>query len=342
MESLIPPSHPDGLAPPPPQPPYVDPGTGALVLSRYADVLAAFADQRLWPVSAKGDDLASERDAHGSLLERGAVRDALSTARLAEWQQQIAVFARERLAQLPTHGAIELLGDFAKPVCLSLALSVTDANPADRARLAELGEQIFAGTGEPDDSPLTANRATAELTRYFEHAAVPMAQQTFLGISQTLPRLLANGWLALFQHAGEVARLRAEPKLIAHAVEELLRYAGIIPRLFRKAQDEVAVAGVPLATGARVTLMVASANRDPEKFADPDRLDVSRRATGQLQLGIGRSSCAGARLIRMANGVAIREMLDATTDITVTSAVRWHTGSGFCWPTSVEVAFKRR
>jgi cytochrome P450 len=169
-----------------------------------------------------------------------------------------------------------------------------------------------------------------------------MAQSTFVGVSQTLPRLLVNGWLALFEHPAEVARLRTNPELMASSVEELLRYAGIIPKLYRKARQPLEVAGIQLAAGDRVTLMVASANRDPEKFADPNRLDVSRRAVGQLTLGIGHNSCAGARLIRTANAVAIGAMLNAFSDVRVTGTIPWSDASGFRWPSSVHASFRRR
>jgi len=333
----------DGLEPPPPAAPYFDAARGVWVLSRYADVLAAFRDSRLLPVSSGGEDHGNARDDRGSLLERGAVRDGLSTSNLAEWQRQMAGLADATLERLPTDRPVDLLQEFAKPWCMSLALMVTGAGESDRKQLGELGDNVFSGTGEPKQSPqkLAAAAAVAELESYFQTSPVPMAQPTFVGVSQTLPRLLVNGWLALFRHPAEVARLRTEPELMSHAVEELLRYAGIIPRLFRKARVDADLGVVKIAAGERADLMIASANRDPEKFPAPALLDVSRRATGQLALGIGHNSCAGARLIRMANGVAIGSLLKTFGDVTVTGAVQWRTGSGFCWPASVHFSLRR-
>jgi cytochrome P450 len=169
---------------------------------------------------------------------------------------------------------------------------------------------------------------------------MPRASSTFSGTVETLPRLLANAWLALFQHPAEVARLRADPGLMPLAVEELLRYAGIIPRLFRKATTDVEVGSLRLAVGDRVTLMIASANRDPEQFPDPDRVDVSRPATGQLSLGIGRCSCAGARLVRMALSVSIATILGTFEHIGVSDTIRWQ-DDHLCWPLSVPVTLQR-
>ena len=333
----------DGLSPPPPGDAYFDRDTGAWILSRYADVLAAFRDARLYPVGPRGEDQGDTRDKNGVLHLRHEVQDALSTDKVAEWQRAMESLVDRSLDSVNVDQSHDLLEAFAKPWCMSLALTVTDADVADRPLLSDLGRQVFAGTGELPESPLKASAAAAtdELKRYFESSSHPMAEATFIGISQTLPRLLVNGWLALFRVPTEASRLRDEPHLMPCAVEELLRYAGIIPALYRKAREDVRIGTVRIAAGDRVHLMIASANRDPEKYPDPDRLDVSRRATGQLALGIGRSSCAGARVIRMANGVALGAILRTFSAVDIVNSTLWRTGSGFCWPASVHVALRR-
>ena len=101
-----------------------------------------------------------------------------------------------------------------------------------------------------------------------------------------------------------IARLRAHPELLPGAIEELLRYAGIVRRVFRRATANVDLGGVRIAEGELAVLMLASANRDPEQFPDPDRLDLTRPITSHVALGTGRNSCVGAMLIRMAASVA--------------------------------------
>jgi cytochrome P450 len=251
--------------------------------------------------------------------------------------------AEDLVGRLPTDRSVDLLQHFAMPWCLRLGLTVTRASPGDAERLSKLTDLAFWGTGLRRRAFLRrrrAARAVAELQRYFAASTVPLAQSTFLGIVQTLPRLLASGWLALFRHPAEVARLRADPGLMPLAVEELLRYAGIIPRLFRKATTDVDLGPLRLAVGERVTLMVASANRDPEHFPDPDRVDLSRPATGQLSLGIGRCSCAGARLVRMAFSVSITTILATFQRVGVTEEIRWQ-DDHLCWPRSVPVTLRR-
>ena len=328
--------------PPPPRAPYFDADAGAWVLSRYADVFSVFRDSRLWPVSSRGDDDGHGRNGNGALTERARVRDQVFAA-MPDLQRDMERSAATFIDSFDTNRPIELLHEFARPWCLSVAMSLTGVDLADCETLDAIGARVFAGTAAPRDSAERedARNAVSELEKYFADCRIPMAQSTFVGVSQTLPRLLVNGWLALFEHPGEVARLRSNPDLMALAVEELLRFAGIVSMLYRKARQPIEIAGLGLAAGDRVTLMINSANRDPEKFADPDRLDVSRRAVGQLTLGIGHNSCAGARLIRTANGVAIGAMLNAFSDMRVTGTIPWCGASGSRWPSSVHVLFRR-
>ena len=161
------------------------------------------------------------------------------------------------------------------------------ADPADRDLLADLGGRVFAATGESENGAVRENAAsaTAELERIFEAAPLPMAEPTFVALSQALPHLLASAWLALVRHPAEFARLRACPDLAAGAIEELLRYSGIVRRVFRRATANVDLGGVNIAQGDLVVLNLASANRDPEQFPDPNRLDIARPVDRSCRAG---------------------------------------------------------
>ncbi len=152
--------------------------------------------------------------------------------------------------------------------------------------------------------------ANAKLKQLDRSGAMPLGKSVFLGTSQTVPLFAANAWLALFRHPGELARLQAQPSLMATAVEELLRYAGVVHTLFREATADVALDGVRVVQGQRVILKLASANRDPMQFPEPDRLDLGRRVLGQLGLGGGSHSCLGALLVRIAARIAIKAFVD--------------------------------
>ena len=332
------------MTPPKPEPPRFDPAQNAWVLSRYADVCAALRDPHLWPVGGKREIQPDARDDAGRLKQRADMLDALSASRIEAWRPQLEALTRNALDHLPTSRAVDLLGEFTLPWGLSLGMLVTGADPADARRLSDLGSRVFAATGASrEDTELRADAAaaTAELDRIFEAGPIPMGEPAFVALSQTLPRLLAAAWLALVRHPDQFAWLRAHPAQLPGAVEELLRYAGIVRRVFRRATANVDLGGVTIAAGDLMVLMLASANRDPEQFPDPDRLLLARPAAGHVALGMGRNSCVGAMVIRMAAAAATGALAERFSEVQFHSVGDWRTGSGFCFPSSVFVTLHR-
>jgi len=328
----------DPMTPPRPEAAHFDPAKNAWVLSRYPDVWAALREPHLWPVNGKREVQPETRSDNGGLKQRAEMLEALSAARLEAWRPQLEALTRSALGRLPTGRPVDLFCEFTLPWGLELAMLVTGADPDDRRRLADLGGRVFAATGAGDqDAALRADAAaaTAELERMFESGPIPMGEPAFVALSQTLPRLLANAWLALVWHPGEFARLRAHTELMPGAIEELLRYAGIVRRVFRRATGNVELGGVRIAEGELAVLMLASANRDPEQFPDPNRLDLARPVSSHVALGTGRNSCVGAMLIRMAAAVATGALAATFTDVSFINVGEWRTGSGFCFPASV-------
>ena len=333
----------DPMTPPRPQAPHFDPAQDAWVLSRYPDVWAALRHPHLWPVNGKRKIQPEVRDDAGRLKERAAMLDALSASRLETWRPGLDALTHRALGSLPADRSIDLLGEFALPWGLDLALLVTGVDPADSSRLSDLGRRVFASTGEDHDPALRADAAaaTAELERALKTSPIPMGEPTFVALSQTLPRLLASAWLALVRHPAEFALLRAHPELLPGAIEELLRYAGIVRRVFRRTTADVDLGGVRIADGELAVLMLASANRDPEEFPEPDRLHLARPAAGHVSLGTGRNSCVGAMLIRMAASVATGALAANFAEAAFDNVGGWRIGSGFCFPASVYVTLRR-
>ncbi len=331
------------MTPPRPSPPHFDTEQGAWILSRYADVSAAMRDPNLWAVNGKRKIQPETRDDAGRLKQRAAMLESLSLTRVEEWRPRVEAMAEETAAALPTERSVDLFREFALPLGLRLAMLVTGADPAESTRLSTLGTRVFAATGESGYGALKADAdaATAELERVFANGPIPMGEPAFVALSQTLPRLLASAWLHLTRHPAEFARLRAQPELRPGAVEELLRYSGIVRRVYRRATAEVDLGSVRIPEGELAMLMLASANRDPEQFPDPDRLDVGRALTGQVALGIGRNYCVGATLIRMAASAATGVLTSHFSEADISGVTEWRTGSGFCYPASVPVTLRR-
>jgi cytochrome P450 len=321
------------------EPPYFDQSRGAWVLTRYADVTAALRDPQLWPVAARGEDHSATRDELGRLRLRGPSQEALSAVRTAEWLRKMEPLTCGLLNNLETERPVDLLSAYAQPWCSELAFLILDTAAAERGYMSALGNEVFAATGAADDSPLRtrAAAATLELECLLKDGRIPMGEPTFVATSQTLPRLLAAVWVSLYRHPGQADHLRVQPELWQGAVEELLRFAGIVRRIWRQAREAVELGGVQIDAGQRLMLMLADANRDPDEFPEPDRLDVTRRVPAQFALGAGRNSCAGGAVVRLAMIAATKALLTRFPGARLCREPEWRTGSGYRFPESVPV-----
>ena len=126
---------------------------------------------------------------------------------------------------------------------------------------------------------------------------------------ETTTNLLANGLHHLLRHPTALALLRAHAELIPSAVEEFLRYDAPVAGTLRIARTAVVLGGRTIAAGDVVAAMLASANRDPRRFAQPDALDVTRTPNRHLAFGYGAHFCLGAGLARLEAQVAFTTLL---------------------------------
>lgn len=123
---------------------------------------------------------------------------------------------------------------------------------------------------------------------------------------ETTVNLITNGMLTLLRHPEALERLRADARVAVPLVEELLRYEPPVQMLpSRTPITDIEVAGVTIPKGASLWLMLAAGNRDPERFADPDRFDPDRPDNQHLGLGSGIHSCFGAPLARLEAQLAL-------------------------------------
>ncbi len=126
---------------------------------------------------------------------------------------------------------------------------------------------------------------------------------------ETTTNLIGNGVAALIEYPEERARLQADPSLITSAVEEFLRFESSNQLGNRRAAEDVEIGGIEMPAGTFITLCIGAANRDPEEFPDPDRLDLSRSPNRHLAFGAGVHACAGMILARMEGRIAIGRLL---------------------------------
>jgi cytochrome P450 len=133
---------------------------------------------------------------------------------------------------------------------------------------------------------------------------------------ETTVNLIANGTVALLRHPDQLAALRADPSLVGSAVEEFLRYDGPVQHAtFRFSAQPVEIGGVTIPAHQPVLILLAGANRDPERFADPDVLDVGRAENQHLAFGHGIHFCLGAPLARLEGQIAFTSLLRRFPDL---------------------------
>ena len=199
----------------------------------------------------------------------------------------------------------EMLGNFQHNPGRAALMLNTIAEMAEyfRARLREQEHQ-------PQEGVLHALRA-AEIDgdRLSEEEVIANSIITMTGGQETTTNLIGNGLLSLLRNPGELARLRADPSLLPSAIEELLRYESPIQYTTRLAPADVELGGKLIRRRQAVVALMGAANRDPEAFPDPDRLDITRRDNRHLAFGWAAHYCFGAPLARLDGQLALSAIL---------------------------------
>lgn len=228
----------DPLFPAPPQPACFDPAVRAWSLSRYADVVAALHEPALRQERTPSKASGKRPNVRAHLL------DALSPAKLKQWQRAMEQSACEAVAAVPANGRVDLLGDVIRPWARELAILTLRDGTAHRRRLLRLARDRSAPSGR---SRLRTQLANLEFKFFFRGRTGE--KSAFIGVSETLPAFLANAWVVLLRHPDEFAKLRSQPESIPAGIEECLRFSGLVHSLVRVAASEVELAGVRIAAG---------------------------------------------------------------------------------------------
>ncbi|MER6492860.1 cytochrome P450 [Streptomyces griseorubiginosus] len=173
---------------------------------------------------------------------------------------------------------------------------------ATREMAGYLAGQIAQRLAEPKDDLLSSIAGRVTAGEIDHQQATEMALLLLIAGHETTANMIALGTLALLQNPDQLALLREsdDPKFVAGAVEELLRYLHITHLGRRRAvTEDIEVAGQVVMAGDGVIMANEIANRDPEVFPDPDRLDLTRDARRHVAFGFGVHQCLGQPLARM-------------------------------------------
>ncbi len=321
------------LSPAAPEDLYFSEGRQAWIASQYRDVLAAL----------RSTDLSQCRAPSQRETAEPIIAPRLQRSPSSKWQLQARELASALLRDLPSWRRVDLLAEFIRPWCLASALALTGIDAAHSERLGELVTRLFDSDAAPDNLSLKARarEANSQLDCIFQTSNTSSYKSMFLGTAQTVPAFLASAWAALLQHPLQMTQLREHPGLMPKAAEELLRYAGPVHTVFRQAQHDVEIGGAEIRSGDRLILRLASANRDPRQFHDPERLDVRRDVAGHLALSFGAHYCSGALLVRWMTEVAIGAVLAQRSEVRLCRRMEWSCGTMLVWPSSLLVVLGR-
>jgi cytochrome P450 len=280
---------------------------------------------------------------------RGLVHKAFTPRVVANLQQRITDVAENLLDEVDGHAEFDLISRFSYPLTATVIAEMLGVPPSDREQFKTWSDDllvlVFGALDVPDRhargqlaltaltaylGDLAAQRAHAPrddlitrlvqvedagdtLTR--EETAAMCTMLLFAG-HETTTNLIANGVLALLQHPEQLDRLRADPALTPAAAEEMLRYEGPVKSLIRVVAEDHERHGMQLARGDRVFLMVGAANRDPRRFREPDRFDITRPdSSDHLGFGFGIHYCLGAPLARLETALGLQALLRRFPDL---------------------------
>lgn len=332
----------------------------AWILFRYDDVVAVLrddvrftADRRRAARAGSNAQAPSGLRTVSSDAPDGAEARALLHAALAPRVRtlgpRITAIVDELADAMSSRDEVDLATEFAHPLPVRVIADLLDVPAAERERFHELSRAIARGMdrlygatdvssglqeigawflglvstrtdGDGDDLVrrlLTAEHRGDRLTTL---EVVAMCSALVFGGNETTGNLIANGMLDLFSNPTELERLRADPSLVPSAVEELVRYDTPPQFISRVVAEPCELGGKALERGASMLLGLASANRDPAAFAEPDRLDVGRAPNPHVGWGVGTHFCPGAQLARMEARAAIGALVTRFPDMALAGA----------------------
>ena len=157
---------------------------------------------------------------------------------------------------------------------------------------------------------------------------------------ETTQDVLGNAQVALFRHPDQLRLLKDNPDLTKNAVEEFLRYDASVQMNHRVALDGATVGGVDIPRHDMVCIFIGAVNRDPDRFPEPDRLDITRDLTHHLAFSFGAYYCLGAALARTEINVGIRTLLDRFPGLRPAGdTFEWRTTLALRGPQTVEATW---
>jgi cytochrome P450 len=204
------------------------------------------------------------------------------------------------------------------------------------------GDAVHRQSTHPTEGLINA-LATAEVDgdRLSEDEVVANIIVTMVGGQETTTNLIGNGLLTLLRHPDQLERLREDPSIMPAAVEELLRYESPSQHTARLAREDQELGGKDIKARDAVIAVMAAANRDPDRFEEPDRLDLTRPNNRHLAFAWASHFCFGAPLARLEGQIVMTTLINRLHDLQLdTRPVEWRPNLGLRGLTALNVTFQ--
>ncbi len=298
---------------------------------------------------------------------------AFTPSIISSMAERIQTLVDELIDSVYERGNMNIIHDLAYPMPAIVIAQMLGAKSEDWEQFKKWSDDLarFFGMFRMKPEILTsAQQSIIEMTEYFRHileerrhnpqddlmSSLIFAQEkgnslnddeilsncvflTFAG-HETTTNLIANGLLALLKNPSQMQKLKDDPSLITTTVEEFLRYDSPVQRQARIAVTDLEIDGKQISQGQRLFLLIGAANRDPEQFLDPDKLDITRPENPHLAFGKGTHFCLGASLGRLEAQIAINTIVRRLSNLRLdTDRIEWHQNPSLRGMKSMPVAF---
>jgi cytochrome P450 len=313
------------------------------------------------------------RDAPAHTRLRGLAAAAFSPAKVDRLRQHIQEITDHLIDAVLPEGRMDVIADLADLLPATVTAELMGVPVLDRDQLKEWSTDFSEMLGNFQHNPGRATvmlKTVEEMTTYFrsrmrqegcqsregvvyalmtaeidgdrltEEEVIANCIITLVGGQETTTNLIGNGLLSLLRNPHELARLRADPSLYSSTIEELLRYESPIQYTSRLAPADVELGGKLIRRRQAVIAVLGAANHDPERFPDPDRLDITREDNRHLAFGWAAHFCFGAPLARLEGQIALSTILRRLRNLALEpTPLVWRTNMGFRGLEALSVTF---
>jgi len=296
---------------------------------------------------------------------------AFTPRRVEALEERVVSVANRLIDGCLAKGEMDVMGDFAEPfpsIVFAHLMGVPEEDHAQLKKWSADYAQMLGNFSHNPDGIAQVLKSTADMIAYFQNAihsgslkdglvkslveaeidgqklteeeVIANAIVTMVGGQETTTNLIGCGLLTLLRQPDKLAEFRDRPEIMESAIEELLRYESPSQHTSRIATEDTLMGGKLIKKGTPVMAVMAAANRDPERFADPDVLDFERTDNRHMAFGWAAHFCFGAPLARMEGRIAFRLLLDRLKNLSLPEQkLEWRANLGLRGLKALRVTF---